>query len=259
MDSLRVLLVGDDVVARQSMVSCLRGAGYPVDTVESGEAALERLRGAPYAVMVTDIALAGIDGIALLKAARVADPQLEVVVVTGAPTVESAIVVCNSGAAHYLRKPLRRGELEECVAVALQRRRERIEQAGVLRRLSVQLLQLADGQAPYTAAPAPDVGVLRVGELQIDAQRYAVTAYDQPAQLSPIQFNLLLYLARRPEQVISPRELAREVLGYECSASQAGELLKIHVYKLRQKIERDPAAPRLLVSRRGIGYVVTAG
>jgi DNA-binding response OmpR family regulator len=242
------------------MASCLRNAGYLVDSVESGEMALERLGLERYSLLVTDIGLAGLDGLALLKAARQADAEIEIIVITGAATVESAIVACNSGAARYLRKPLHRGELEDSVAVALERRRERVEQAGILRQLGSQLLQLAEGRALYAEAPlAHDNPILRVGELSIDVQRYEVSAYGQPVQLSSIQFNLLLYLARRCEQVITSRELVRKVLGYECDPAQAGELLKTHVYNLRQKIERNPAAPRLLLSRRGVGYLITAG
>ena len=260
MDEPRTLLVEDDVVTRQIMTSCLRNTGCAVDAVASAEAALELLRRQPYALLVTDIALAELDGIALLRAAREADPHLEVIVVTGAATLESAIAACNSGAARYLRKPLRRGELEDGVTVALQRRRERVEQAGVLRQLGSQLLRLADGQASYAlAAPPEDASVVQVGALRIDTQRHTVTVYDQPAQLSRIQFSLLLYLARRCERVITPRELAREVLGYECSPAEAGELMKTHIYNLRKRIERDPAAPCLLLSRRGVGYLVTAG
>lgn len=256
-----MLLVEDDVVTRQIMTSCLQNAGHVVDSVASGEAARELLRRQPYALLITDIALAELDGITLLRAAREVDPHLEVIVVTGAATLESAIAACNSGAARYLRKPLRRGELEDGVAAALQRRRERVEQAGVLRQLGSQLLRLADGQAGYALAAAlPEAdGVVQVGALRIDTQRHTVTVYEQPAQLSRIQFSLLLYLARRCERVITPRELAREVLGYECSPAEAGELMKTHIYNLRQRIEPNPAAPCLLLSRRGVGYLITAG
>lgn len=260
MDEPRMLLVEDDVVTRQIMTSCLRAAGYAVDSVESAEAALEWLHGGRYAVLVTDIALAGLDGVGLLKAAREVDPQIEVIVVTGAATIESAIVACNSGAAGYLRKPLRRGELEDSVAAALERQRERAEQSGLLHQLGSQLLQLAEGRGGYAAlAAAAPTTMVEVGAIQIDTQRYIATAYGEPVPLSRVQFNILLYLARRSEQVVTPRELVRAILGYECSAAQAAELLKGHIYNLRQKIERDPSAPKLLLSRRGVGYLLTSG
>jgi DNA-binding response OmpR family regulator len=262
MDEPRVLVVEDEIITRQLVEAYLTQAGFRVSAVSSGEAALARLGGGVFDVVVTDLSLSGIDGIAVMAAARAANPDSEVIVLTGAATLESAIAAIQHGAFAYIRKPARPGELEQAVRAALARRRERQAQATIMDQLG-KLARLAETRAePYStmrATPSAESELLRVGGLAIDTQRYLVTRDSLALQLSPGEFALLAYLARRPEQVISPRQLARDVLGYDCSPHEARELVKARVHKLRQKIEPNPAAPQLLRSVRGIGYVLTAG
>ncbi|HMQ32313.1 MAG TPA: response regulator transcription factor [Chloroflexaceae bacterium] len=258
MDAPRLLLVEDEPVMRMVLDVRLRAAGLRVTGVASAEQALELLRGEQYAIMVTDLHLQGLDGLALLCEARRLDPDLEVLVLTGAATLDSAIAALHNGAHSYLRKPAPKGELEGRVAAALERRRARTEGRAVLMQLGAQILRIAEPGPPRPDA-SPAVARLRVGRLELDPQQRRATADRLPVALSSSEFDLLLYLARREDQVLSAEQLARDALGCcGCAPCEARELVKVRVHRLRQKIERDPRAPRLLVSVRGAGYMLTA-
>ncbi len=259
MDEPRLLLVEDEPVTRMMLDARLRAAGLRVTGVAGAEQALALLRAEPFAIMVTDLLLESLDGVALMVAARAIDPELEVIVITGAASVDSAIAAVNHGAHSYIRKPARRGELEERVAAALERRRARIERLAALRQLGAQLLRIAEPPgAPYEHGPG--VGRLSLGRLELDPQRRRASVDRRPVPLSSSEFELLLYMARRGSQVLSPEQIAREALGCgRCSTAEARELVKVRIHRLRQKIEPDPHAPGMLVSVRGAGYMLVAG
>lgn len=260
----RILLVEDDRVTRVMLQAQLCDAGYAVISAESGEAALARLNDERFDLVITDLDMPKANGLTVMEAARRADPDLEVIVLTGVASIESAIAAVRHGAFAYIRKPGQPGELQASTQAALARRRERHEQTELLRQVSAQLLKITETRTSYSVnlpTPQPPSGnaIFRIGSLQIDTQRYAVTRGSEAIQLTRGEFSLLAYLAQRPEQVVSPRELARAVLDYNCSVSEARELVKARIHKLRQKIEIDPSVPRLLVSVRGVGYILTAG
>ncbi len=257
MNEPRLLLVEDEPVTRMALDARLRAAGFRVTGEASAERALARLRAEQYAVMVTDLIFQQLDGEALLREARGIDPDLEMIVLTGAATLDSAIAAVNHGAHSYLRKPAQPGQLEERVAAALERRRLRAEERALLRQLSAQLLRIADPRgAPYDAFGA---GRLRVGPLVLDVQQRRATVNGRSVALSSSEFDLLVYLAKRADQVLSAEQLAREALGYlGCNPGEARELIKVRVHRIRHKIERDPRTPRLLICVRGAGYMLSA-
>lgn len=256
MDEPRLLLVEDEPVTRMMLDARLRAAGLRVTGVACAEQALALLRAEPFAVMVTDLLLERLDGIALMAAARALDPELEVIVLTGAASIDSAIAAVNHGAHAYLRKPTPRGELEERVAAALERRRARLERQVALRQLGAQILRIAEPRgAAYEVAPV--AGRLSLGRLEIDPLRRRASVDRRQVPLSSGEFELLLYLARHDSQVLSPEQIAREAFGIGCcSPAEARELVKVRVHRLRRKIERDPGAPGLLLSVRGAGYML---
>lgn len=261
MDEGRILVVEDEPVVRRTIEMRLRAQGYVVESVDSAETALERLRQQHYALLLTDLRLDAMDGATLIVAARQIDPEIELIVLTAAATLACAITAINSQVRAFLLKPAPAGELEQRVADALARRRERHLHATILRQFGAQLLGLAEPHMPqYRVAPTGDAPMpLRLGVLEIEPQSRRVSVGGRPVSLSQGGFELLLYLARLPEQVIAPVQIANDVLGYSCSPPEARELVKARIYCLRQKIEPNPRTPRLLVSVRGVGYMLTAG
>jgi DNA-binding response OmpR family regulator len=199
----------------------------------------------------------------VLAAARRSDPEIEAIVLTGYATLESAISAVRQGAANYILKPGQPGEIERSVAEALARRQERREHSTHLLRLGQSLLQLAGVAPSEEAAGASGVStatspahVINLGSLVLDQHRHSATLDSRALNLSPGEFALLTYMAQRHQQVISAQQLAREVMGYQCEAHEARDLIKARVWALRRKLEHDPTNPELLVSVRGVGYML---
>jgi DNA-binding response OmpR family regulator len=258
MEKPRLLLVEDEPVTRMALEARLRRAGFMVTAVEGAEQALALLQAERFALLITDLQLQSLDGVALLVNARMLDPDLEVLVLTGVASLDSAIAAINHGAHTYLRKPASRGELEARAIAALERRKAKVERDLILRQMGAQLLRIAEPEASaYAGASIPS---LRVGRLELDPLRRHAAIAQQAVPLSQGEFDLLLYMARRENQVLSAEELAREVLSYAaCSSAEARELIKARIHRLRQKIEADPRAPSMIVSIRGVGYMLTSG
>lgn len=172
MSSAHVLLVDDEAVAREGLATALRRDGLEVTTADNGEAALALLRQHDYEVLLTDVKMPGMDGLELLRRAREAWPSMEVLVVTGFATTESAVEAMRTGAFYYVSKPFRLGEVRKLVREAAdkaqlraenQRLRQLVEHAADERIITRDegmraILDIARGVAPT------DCNVLIVGE-----------------------------------------------------------------------------------------------
>jgi two-component system response regulator MtrA len=102
------------------------------------------------------------------------------------------------------------------------------------------------------ASEEVDVETLRIGDLSISVDGHSVKRDGIQIQLTPLEFDLLLALARRPWQVFSREVLLEQVWGYRHAADT--RLVNVHVQRLRSKIEKDPEHPEIVVTVRGIGY-----
>jgi two-component system, OmpR family, response regulator MtrA len=100
------------------------------------------------------------------------------------------------------------------------------------------------------SAPAPER--LQIGDLDIDVAGHAVTRDGRPINLTPLEFDLLVALARKPWQVFTREVLLEQVWGYRHAADT--RLVNVHVQRLRSKIEQDPEKPEIVVTVRGVGY-----
>lgn len=256
-----ILIVEDEAIARRVLRDMLVRASYQVTAVGSGEEALEQLGAENFDLVLTDLQLRKIDGMAVIAAARERDPYIEAIILTGYATLDSAVAAVRHGAYNYILKPGQPGEIENSVAAALARRRERLDHTDNLRRLGENLLQLAgvSQRAGEDISPAPAVSdhIVSIGSLELDQHRYSASLEGRALTLSPGEFSLLTYLAQRHQQVISPQQLAQDVLGYRCEPHEARDLIKARIWALRRKIEHDPANPELLLSVRGVGYMLT--
>lgn len=262
MSDARILVVEDEVLARRVLRDMLARAGYTVIAVGSGEEALEELERERFDVLLTDLKLRKVDGMQVVAAARQRDPDIEAIVLTGYATLDSAVAAVRHGAYNYILKPGQPGEIESSVAAALARGRERRERTANLRRMGENLLKLAGSGTTNESEAAPVIPssmpthIITIGPLRLDQQRYSVSLNGRALSLSPGEFALLTYLAQRPQQVISPQQLVQEVMGYRCDAHEARDLIKARIWALRRKLEQDPSNPELLVSVRGVGYML---
>jgi DNA-binding response OmpR family regulator len=247
MEQPQALVVEDDRIVQLMVEVQLRQVGYSTTSAPSGAGALQILGRERFDLLVTDLCLDAVDGVQVMAAARALNPQIEIIVLTGAASLESAIAAVNHGARAYVRKPARSDEIAQLAYAALSRRQAQAA-AGDAQRV-------AEAAADYrVASDRQHAGPLVVGSLSVDPRRYTATRDGQPMQLSRGEFDLLLYLIRHGDYVVTPEQVAADVLGYSCTADEAAALVKSRVHRLRQKIEANPSAPQMLISVRGRGY-----
>ncbi len=224
-DAAHVLVVDDEHAVRQMLEGTLRNAGYVVHAVTEGQAALEYLASAQPDLVVLDLMLPGQDGFTILQQLRDWS-QVLVMILTASPEPDKVVRGLQLGADDYLTKPFNMNEFLARVDALLRRR--------------------SNGLEPN--APA----ILHHGPLLIDFARRRVEIDQQLVELTPTEYRLLTYLAQHPGQVLTHEQILKQVWGPEYGGES--QYLWVHIGRLRQKIEADPKAPRMLVTERGVGY-----
>lgn len=229
------LVVDDERNVRFFLQETLARSGFQVRLASSGEEALDILHDTRFDLALLDLRLGGrVDGMRLLGAIRWRWPDTAVVILTAHGTLETALESIREGVDGYLLKPVEPAELRQVVLEALERR-----------------------QAMASQAREPDHDHLTHGPLTVDVQKHLVTRAGETIDLGPQEFKLLLCLMQNADRVVSPAELVRAVREYDPDSSyEAREIIKWYVHQLRQKVEPDPAHPRLVLNVRGVGYTM---
>jgi len=216
-----VLVVDDDAALAEMLTIVLRKEGFEPLVCANGERAVEAFHEFRPDVVLLDLMLPGKDGIDVCREIR-AEAGTPIVMLTAKSDTVDVVLGLESGADDYVVKPFKPKEL-----VARIRARVR------------------------THAPAaPEV--LEIGDLTIDVPGHRVTRDGEQIALTPLEFDLLVCLARTPWQVFSRELLLEQVWGYRHAADT--RLVNVHVQRLRSKIEHDPENPRIVVTVRGVGY-----
>ena len=218
---MRILVVEDDLRTVETLRRALEGAGYLVDHTDDGEDAWFRGDTEPYAAVILDLGLRGMDGLTVLKRWRAAGRDLPVLILTARGDWSERVEGIDAGADDYLPKPFR---VEE-----------------VLARLRA-LLRRAGGQS------SP---VLQAGGLALDTRQMRVTLDGVPVHLSPQEYRLLSVLMHHKGSVISQGELADQIYGDGIERDTNG--VEVLVGRLRRKLGAD-----LIETRRGFGYLIAA-
>lgn len=261
MNEIRILVVDDEAAERITLGEVLRLEGYHVTLAASGEQALAIVRQEPtFELVILDLRLPGMDGLQVLDGIRRVSAETIVILITGYGTLETAVQALRKGAYDFLLKP---SPVEE-VLVAVRRALSELK-AGRHRRLLITQLQntlkalvaTTDGlvDADFVLEPEKDSGNLVVGDVQIDRSKHAVTYHGQPVDLTPTEFRLLECLMGRVDEVCTPQELVRCAQGYETDAWGARSIVRVHIRRLRRKLEPDPENPRYILNVRGVGYL----
>jgi two-component system, OmpR family, KDP operon response regulator KdpE len=220
-----VLVIDDDPHVRRFLRTALSGHGHVVREATTIAEGLESFTRDRPALVLLDLGLPDGDGLTVLRAIR-PDSRVPVIVLSARGQEGDKVAALDSGADDYLTKPFGTGELMARIRVALRHASE----AG--------------------AGPTPDV--LEVGDIAIDQPRHEVTVDGKQVHLTPIEFKILVELARQPGRVLTHTKLVRAVWG--ATATEQSHTLRVHVAALRRKIERDAARPRWLVTEAGVGY-----
>lgn len=217
----RVLVVDDDPSLAEMLGIILRGEGMQVALCSTGSGALAVFREAKPDVVLLDVMLPGVDGVEVCRQIR-AESHVPIVMLTARTDTTDVVAGLEAGADDYVNKPFKPQELVARVRARL-RRGDDVE-----------------------------VEQLRLGDLTIDVNGHSVTRDGSPISLTPLEFDLLVALARKPWQVFTREVLLEQVWGYR----HAGDtrLVNVHVQRLRSKVERDPDHPEIVVTVRGVGY-----
>lgn len=219
-----ILVVEDEPDIRRFVETSLRAAGYAVETVATGGAALSVLKSRPASLIVLDLGLPDIDGLEVIRAVR-AQGQTPVIVLSARTAEDQKIRALDLGADDYLTKPFGVGELLARIRVAMRH------------------AQPQEGDADET---------YRVDGLEIDIRTRRARKDEVEIHLTPTEFNLLARLARSAGRVVTHRQLLADVWGAEYI--EHTHYLRIYMGQLRAKIEADPADPRFLLTEPGVGY-----
>ena len=265
---MRLLLVDDDGVNRYTVSKALQRVGYLVSEVNSGEAALERYDKSDFDLVLSETDLPGIDGIEVLQGIKKQSPDAIVVLMSEKASVDTVVQALRFGAHDYLIKPCSSEDIRESVERGIEDARSLMRRRRLLNTLERNVSELAREvsdtleTADYDAEPAaakvrermpPRGNIISLGPLSVLPGKYQIEADEQSVNLTPTEFDLLLYLAAHRGRVVSCHELVREVRGYHTEEAEAREVIRPHVSNLRRKLKRLGDIS-LIVNVRGIGY-----
>lgn len=267
-----VLVVDDEGANRYSVSKTLQRVGYVVDEAASGEEALSHVDKQEFDVVLTDIRMQGIDGIELLRRIKDAAPDAIVILMTGYASLGTAVEALRLGAHDYLIKPSSSQDIRSSVGRGIDRARNLKRRRRLLDAIKSDVFELvredvesariaydttferATQQQYGERVPEPVNNTMQLGPLTVYPGRYQISVGDKPIDLTPTEFDLLLYLAAHRGRVVPCHELVREVRGYGVDESEAREVIRPHVSNLRRKLKGAGEDADLIVNVRGIGY-----
>jgi two-component system, OmpR family, KDP operon response regulator KdpE len=222
-DLRRILVVDDEPQITRVLRTTLSAQGYDIRVANDGEMALELMKNWTPHVVVTDLAMPNLDGIDLCRQLRKMS-QVPVIVLSVRGQDYAKVEALDAGADDYITKPFSMNELLARIRVQLRRTPPAEEQASAV----------------------------TVGDFSIDLEARSVKVTGHDVHLTPKEFDLLVYLARRPGKVLTHRTLLAAIWGP--NGVEQPEYLRVFVGQLRKKIETDPSRPKYLHTEPRVGY-----
>ncbi len=226
----RVLVVDDDPALAEMLGIVLRGEGFEVAFVADGSQAVAAFRRERPDVVLLDLMLPGLDGLEVCRQVR-AESGVPIIMLTARSDTLDIVLGLESGADDYVVKPFKPKEIVARVRARLRQHDD----------VDPELLSIGPAVDPVT----------------IDVQGHVVTRDGQQLALTPLEFDLLVALARKPRTVFTREVLLEQVWNYRHAADT--RLVNVHVQRLRAKVERDPDTPQVVVTVRGVGYKAGSG
>ena len=223
-----ILIVDDEATIVEVVALYLRREGFRAIVAADGNTALALVAQQPPDLIVLDLMLPGLNGLEVARRLR-ASSAIPIIMLTARSEEADRVVGLELGADDYVTKPFSARELVARVKAVLRR-----------------------SQPPAPPTAAPEASVLAIGGLRLDAAAHTVTLEGQPVSLTVREFDLLHFLMRHPGQVFTREQLLDNVWGY-AFASEMGTVT-VHIRRLREKIEPDPANPTFLQTIWGVGY-----
>ncbi|WKD61805.1 DNA-binding response regulator MtrA [Corynebacterium ciconiae DSM 44920] len=221
MGAPKILVVDDDPAISEMLVLVLKTEGLQAIPVLDGAEAVSAFEQHQPDLVLLDLMLPGMNGIDICRAIR-QNSTVPIIMLTAKTDTVDVVLGLESGADDYVNKPFK---VQELVA-----------------RIRARLRRTEDEPGEH----------FEIGGLKIDVPSHSVTRDGEETQLTPIEFDLLTELARKPGQVLSREELLEKVWGYH-NASDT-RLVNVHIQRLRAKIEKNPENPQIVLTVRGVGY-----
>ncbi|KAF0235312.1 MAG: two-component system OmpR family KDP operon response regulator [Desulfovibrionaceae bacterium] len=222
--SATILVVDDEAAILRFLKPFLQAEGYSVLEARTGREALAMASSHEPEVILLDLGLPDMDGEEIIQALPPWS-RARVIVVSARGREQDKVSALDLGASDYLTKPFSLAELAARIRALLRR---------------------------GATADAPPPASYRFGDLSIDIEAHVVRLGDEEVHLTPTEFKMLAFLARHAGKVVTHGQLLKEVWGKHSQGQE--HYVRIHVHKLRQKIEHDPARPRHLHTETGVGY-----
>jgi two-component system, OmpR family, response regulator MtrA len=218
----RILVVDDDTALAEMIGIVLRTEGFEPHFCADGALAIDAFHASKPDLVLLDLMLPGLDGIEVCARIR-AESGTPVIMLTAKSDTADVVKGLESGADDYMVKPFNPKELVARIRTRLR---------------------------PTPAVPASEQ--LQIGDLEVDVAAHEVRRGQSTINLTPLEFDLLLALASKPQQVFTREMLLEQVWGYHYKADT--RLVNVHVQRLRAKVEDDPDNPRIVMTVRGVGY-----
>ena len=217
-----IMVVDDDQDLAEMLGIVLTSSGFDVDLVSRGDEALEVFRNNPPDLVLLDVMLPGIDGIEVCRLIR-KESMVPIVMLSAKGETQDIVRGLEAGADDYMQKPFR-------------------DKAELVARIRTRL------RRTHTDV----TGLLAIGDLSIDVTAHEVRRGTNLIQLTRLEFDLLVALAKDPGRVFTRDALLSEVWGYRQTTDT--RLVNVHVQRLRSKIEHDAEHPEIVMTVRGVGY-----
>jgi len=225
-----ILVVDDEPQITRVLKTTLASHGYSIRTAHDGDEAVQLMKDWPPDLVITDLRMPNMDGLALCRHVR-AKSEVPIIVLSVRGEERSKVEALDAGADDYVTKPFSVDELLARVRAALRR-------------------------ASAAKKPQSDE-VIEIGDFRVDLQGHSVHLKGQEVKLTPKEFDLLVYLARHPGKVITHRALLAAVWG--ANSTEQPEYLRVFVGHLRKKLEPEEKTPRYIVTEPWVGYRFNPG
>lgn len=234
MSANKILVIDDEKTLRHFLRLHLEERGYEVAEAADGKTAMQLIDREQFDVALVDLHLTDMDGLDIMRHLRQTAPKTSVIIVTAYASVDSAVEALRQGAHDYLTKPFDTADL---------------------------LASVADGIARQSAAPPEEAGqpeILEIKDLQLNQASRQVTRNDEVIDLTPTEFDILATLMAQPDTAIDSVTLIKKVRGYEATEADARAIARVHVHRLRHKLEQDPANPQYVTTVAGGRYLISS-
>lgn len=221
-ERLHVLVIDDEVQIRRFLKISLEASGYSVHEAGSGREGIFIAAKVRPDLVILDLGLPDLDGVEVVRQLR-EWTHTPIIILSVRDADQDKVAALDAGADDYLTKPFSTEELLARMRVALRH-----------------------------AQPEPDLRTFTAGDLHVDLTRRLVTVHGEPVKLTPTEYALLRLMVQHAGRVLTHRQILKEVWGP--AYIDETHYLRVYFAQLRQKLEANPALPKLLLTEPGVGY-----